>query len=272
MRRQRFQRGPGYILNTFMNPKALLYCSQWPDDIAALSLDRQFVELQAYCLLRGLDVAGAEQDVGPVSGLAMRPGLTRALRRAAAEGMGHLVLRDPGQLARGSWEAVSRLRKLLARREVVVHVASWGLCSDEEEFQRTLSRCEDLLRLDLPMRRDPDAAGYREILRQRPLWKRMFGLLRDERYAEILIQVLFDVKNSIRLTERENQAVHGGYEHLQMFRALGFRIKGEDTDNTRLVADVLARHWDAVKPRLGADLCRRVESAEGSAPATGALL
>jgi hypothetical protein len=192
-----------------------------------------------------------------------------AFRRAGVEGVGHLVLRDPGQLARNAWEALSRLRGFL-RGKVVVHVAAWGLCSRDAEFLRTLERCEELLRLDLPSRRDPDSPGQRETLRQRPLWNRVFSLLRDERYAELLIQVLFDVKGSIRLTERENQAVHGGYDHLQMFRALGFRIKGEDTDNTRLVADVLSRHWDAVKPRLGSDLRRKVESAEP--PAAGAFL
>jgi len=79
---------------------------------------------------------------------------------------------------------------------------------------------------------------------------------------EALIQALFDGKRGIRLTEPENQAVHGGYDHLQMFRAVGYRIKGEDTENTRLVADVLSRNWDAVKVKLDSELSRHAAKSE----------
>ncbi len=254
------------------NNKALLYCSVWPEDPGTRSLDSQLVELQTYCMNHGLEtVPEVEQDDEPSPPGSLRPGLLQALRRTDAEGIGHLVLWEPGQLGRGSWEALIWLRQMVRRGSGTVHVASWNLSSADDEFQRTLSRCEGFLRLDQRWQRHSDAQGFRETLRRRPVWKRMFMLLRDERYAEALIQALFEVKDAIRLSDQENQAVHGGYDHLQMFRAVGFRIKGEDTDNTRLVADVLSRHWDAVRPKLAADVCRRVESPEGP-PATGALL
>ncbi len=250
-----------------MKPKALLYCSVWPEDVGARSIDNQLVELQTYCLNHGLEVEGVEEDAEPSPAGALRPGLLSVLRRTDGEGIRHMVLWEPGQLGRSAWEALIWLRQLVRREKLTVHVAAWNFSSADAEFARTLAHAEAFLRLDQRWQRNAEQSGLRETLRRRPVWKRMFTLLCDERYAEALIQALFDVKGAIRLTEQENQAVHSGYDHLQMFRAVGFRIKGEDTDNTRLVADVLSRHWDAVKPKLGADLCREVESSE-----TGAFL
>ncbi len=255
-----------------MNSKSILYVALWPEDVRTQSLEHQFVELQTYCLLRNLEISGVEQDIEATPQGGIRPGLSRTILRMKREGITHLVVRDLGQMASNSSDAVFQLRKWLESGEVIIHIAEWTLSSEDEEFRRTLARFESLLRLDKPAVLIQDPQKLRDTLRRRPLWKRMFGLLRDERYAEFLIQALFEVKDCIRLNEKENEAVHGGYDHLQMFRALGFRIKGEDTDNARLVADVLAQHWDAVKPRLGDDLCRKVESSEGTAPATGTFL
>ena len=47
------------------NPKALLYCSVWPDEGQDLSLESQSVELQTYCLMNGLEVVDIISDVGP---------------------------------------------------------------------------------------------------------------------------------------------------------------------------------------------------------------
>ena len=47
------------------NPKALLYCSVWPDEGHELSLESQSVELQTYCLMNGLEVVDILSDVGP---------------------------------------------------------------------------------------------------------------------------------------------------------------------------------------------------------------
>ena len=92
-------------------------------------------------------------------------------------------------------------------------------------------------------------------------------MLQDERYAEVLIKALFQLKDTVKLSDKEYMAVHGGYDHLNMFRALGFRIKGEKTDNTKLVTDVLVRYWDKLKLHISADLHRIIEGSE-----TGAIL
>ena len=107
-----------------------------------------------------------------------------------------------------------------------------------------------------------DLAVRTEKLRLKPLWSKLFGMLQDERYAEVLIRALFQLKDTVKLTEKEYNAVHGGYDHLNMFRALGFRIKGEKTDNTRLVTDVLVRYWDKLKVHSHADLHRIIEGSE----------
>ena len=96
----------------------------------------------------------------------------------------------------------------------------------------------------------------------KPLWTKLFNMLQDERYAEVLIRALFQLKDTVKLTEKEYNAVHGGYDHLNMFRALGFRIKGEKTDNTRLVTDVLVRYWDKLKLHISSDLHRIIEGSE----------
>src|SRR3989338_92168 len=110
-----------------MNSKALLYCSVWPEDEGARSLDNQYAELQAYCLRCGLEAAGVEEDAGPSPAGSLRPGLSGALRRAEDEGLGHLVLWEPGQLGRSAWEALIWLRQLARRSNLTVHIAAWDL-------------------------------------------------------------------------------------------------------------------------------------------------
>jgi hypothetical protein len=240
-----------------LNQCALVYCSVWPGSPDPLPLERQRLELQAYCRARDLDVVRIEEDAGPAVPGVLRPGLFRAMRRVEGESPSHLVVADPLRLGRNSAEAMARIGQLL-RGGLVLHVASWGLSSLDAEFHRTLSRFLELVRMDAKNNAAP-AQEPRDAHRLRPLWRRIFTLLQDERYAESLIQVLFDARQAIRIDGEEQEALHGGYDHLQMFRALGFRIKGEDTGNTRLVADVLVRHWDAVKPRLGTEICREAE-------------
>ena len=211
--------------------------------------------IESACQLIGLPPT--VRDDGAVSGV-LRPGMFRAMKRVGGHGPSHMVVMDSGRLGRTAAEALARIGQLL-RSGLVLHIVSWGLSSQDPEFQRSLSRCEEIARMD---RRTPapEVPASRDAHRLRPLWRRVFTLLQDERYAESLIQVLFDARQAIRIDGEEQEALHGGYDHLQMFRALGFKIKGEDTGNTRLVADVLTRHWDAVKPRLGAEICREVDS------------
>ena|SRR5690606_2056853 len=248
------------------NPKALVYCSVWPDEGHELSLESQSVELQTYCLLNGLEVVEIVTDVGPHVKGKLRSGMERMLAKALREKIGHIVIRDVGRVGRDSREIVAFLRDTLDAERTEIHINAWKTSTGSPECVRFMSMIGDVMGFD-----HPDPAKARTVrsdrLRVKPLWSKLFGMLQDERYAESLIKALFQLKDAARLSEKEYTAVHGGYDHLNMFRALGYRIKGEKTDNTKLVTDVLVRYWDLVKPHLGADLHRIIEGWE-----TGAVL
>lgn len=243
------------------NQKALIYCSVWPDEGHRHSLESQSVELQTYCLMRGLEVADIITDVGPYIKGQLRTGLERLLSRAMHEGAGHVVILEAGRVGREPREIVAFLRDTFDAGRTEVHVASWNLSSASAEFPRALAMVGDILGLE---QQNPakEIAVRSEKLRLKPLWSKLFGMLQDERYAEVLIRALFQLKDTVKLTEKEYSAVHGGYDHLNMFRALGFRIKGEKTDNTRLVTDVMVRYWDKLKFHLSSDLHRIIEGSE----------
>jgi DNA invertase Pin-like site-specific DNA recombinase len=243
------------------NTKALLYCSVWPDEGQERTLQAQSVELQTYCLMQGLEVVDIVTDVGPGSKGRLRLGLERILSRTMQEGIGHIIVQDVGRLGRGSSEVLAFLRDTFDSSRTEIHVTAWKLTTASSEFSRMMALTGEIFALD---KADPvrDQAVRSEKLRLKPLWTRLFGMLQDERYAEVLIRALFQLKDTVRLSEKEYSAVHGGYDHLNMFRALGFRIKGEKTDNTKLVTDVLVRYWDKLKPHLSADLHRIIEGSE----------
>ena len=248
------------------SPKALLYCSVWPDESPDLSLEAQSVELQTYCLLHGLEVIDIVSDVGPHVPGRLRSGMERLLAKVMEEGVGHVVVHDIGRVGRESREVLTFLRDTFDPKRTEVHVCSWRTSTAAADCGRILSCAAEILALDNPdLLREHSARS--EKLRLKPLWSKLFGMLQDERYAELLIKALFQLKEAVRLSEKEYLAVHGGYDHLNMFRALGFRIKGEKTDNTKLVADVLVRYWHKLKPHLGADLHKIIEGSE-----TGAVL
>jgi hypothetical protein len=248
------------------NPKTLLYCSIWPDDGHELSLEAQSVELQTYCLMNGLEVVDILSDVGPYVKGKLRTGMERLLSKAMQEGIGHIVIHDVSRVGRSSREAMAFLRDTFDSNRTEVHIAAWKTSTASAECARIMAMTGEIIGLDHP---DPvkETVVRSEKLRLKPLWSKLFGMLQDERYAEVLIKALFQLKDTVKLTEKEYMAVHGGYDHLNMFRALGFRIKGEKTDNTKLVTDVLVRYWDKLKLHISADLHRIIEGSE-----TGAVL
>jgi len=243
------------------NTKALIYCSVWPDEGQERTLASQSIDLQTYCVMQGLEVVDIVTDVGPGAKGGMRSGLERILNRTMQEGIGHIVVQDVNRIGRGAREVLAFLRDTFDSSRTEIHVTAWKLTSASAEFARMTSIAGEILALD---HADParELAARSEKLRLKPLWTKLFGMLQDERYAEVLIRALFQLKDSVRLSEREYNAVHGGYDHLNMFRALGFRIKGEKTDNTKLVTDVLVRYWDKLKLHLSADLHRIIEGSE----------
>jgi hypothetical protein len=237
--------------------KAFLYCSSWPEEMPQASLDAQSVELQAYCLIHGLEVSGLGQDIRPARAGHLREGLESLCLRAKAEGVNHLVIQDPTRLSMNPQEAMGLLLGEGWNHELTIHIASWQTDTGHPETRKWLQRFRDL---QPAAQLAPEPAATRMVpLRQRPLWNRVYGMLQDERYAEHLLRALFELKNQVRLSATESEAVHSGYDHLHMFQALGYRIKGERTENTRLVADVLARHWDKAKSLLADELQRSIE-------------
>jgi hypothetical protein len=249
------------------SPKALLYCSVWPGESPEISLESQSVELQTYCLLHGLEVVDIISDVGPHVKGRVRTGLERLLQKAMQEGVGHVVIRDVGRVGKDAREVMTFLRDTFDARKTEVHVSAWKLSTGSVEAGRFLSMASDIFAIESPVDAVREQAVRAERLRLKPLWGKLFGMLQDERYAEVLIKALFQLRDNVKLSEKEYAAVHGGYDHLNMFRALGFRIKGEKTDNTKLVTDVLVRYWDKLKIHIGADLHRIIEGSE-----TGAVL
>lgn len=278
-----------------MNLKALLYCSIWPDEKTALSLENQSVELQTYCLMHGIEVEDVIFDVGAEVSGRLRNGMERLLTRVMEEGIGHIIIHDIGRIGRERNEILAFLRDTFDAKRTVIHITSWKISSASEDFLKLLSMAVELANFDsndlfkisdekladlstlsssslssspllsLTQADKAEVASHTEKLRLKPLWSKIFGMLQDERYAEVLIKALFQFREFVQLSESEYQAVHGGYDHLNMFRALGFRIKGERTDNTRRVADVLVRYWDKVKTQLGPDMQKIIEGSETSA-------
>jgi hypothetical protein len=248
------------------NSKALLYCSVWPDEGSAHSLESQSVELQTYCLMNGLEVVDILSDVGPHAKGKLRAGMERLLAKAMQEGVGHIVIHDVSRVGKDSREVMTFLRDTFDNNRTEIHISAWKTSTASAECARIMSMAGEILSLDHP---DPvkELTVRSEKLRIKPLWTKLFGMLQDERYAELLIKALFQLKDTVKLSEKEYSAVHGGYDHLNMFRALGFRIKGEKTDNTKLVTDVLVRYWDKLKLHISADLHRIIEGSE-----TGAVL
>jgi DNA invertase Pin-like site-specific DNA recombinase len=93
------------------SPKALLYCSIWPDESPENSLESQSVELQTYCLLHGLEVVDIISDVGPHFKGRQRTGLERLLQKAGQEGIGHVVIHDVGRVGKDAREVMTFLRE-----------------------------------------------------------------------------------------------------------------------------------------------------------------
>jgi Resolvase, N terminal domain len=248
------------------NQKALIYCAIWPDEGQEFSLESQSVELQTYCLLNGLEVIDILSDIGPHGKGKLRAGMERLLSKSIQEGVGHIVILDVGRVGRDSREAMTFLRDTFDAERTEIHITAWKTSTASAEYARIMAMAGEIIGLDQP-RPAKETAVRSERMRIKPLWVKMFSMLQDERYAELLIKAMFQLKDTVKLSEKEYLAVHGGYDHLNMFRALGFRIKGEKTDNTKLVADVLVRYWDKVKLHLSADLHRIIEGSE-----TGAML
>lgn len=244
--------------------KAFLYCSSWPEEAPQASLDAQSVELQAYCLMSHLEVVGLGQDIRPARPGQIREGLESLCLRAKAEGIKHLVIQDPSRLSLDPNTAIRLLSGEGLSTDLVIHIAAWQTHTSATETKKWLQRFRELQAFSPSAEAVESSVGLGIPLRQRPLWHRVYGMLQDERYAEHLLRALFELKALVRLTAIESEAVHSGYDHLHMFQALGYRIKGERTENTRLVADVLTRHWDKAKTLLAEELQRTIEGSGAS--------
>jgi len=257
--------------------KAFLYCSLCPEEMPQLSFYAQSVDLQAYCLLNNLEVAGVSSDVRAGKSFGFREGFESLLLRAKIEGVQHSVIQEPTRLSRDPEEAFKALVGESLPSGLTLHIASWQTHTQSTEAKRWLLRMKEWMTQSQRLMQPHALAGSSTnsavgnlanavaILRTKPLWTRLFNLLQDERYAEHLLRALFDVRSGAVLTTAETEAVHSGYDHLHMFQALGYRIKGERTENTRLVADVIVRHWDKLKPLLNDELLRSIEGSETSA-------
>lgn len=246
------------------NLKALLYCSVWPDEGRELSLQSQSIEMQTYCLLNGLEVVDIISDVAPYEKGKLRTGMERLMSRVMYEGIGHIVIQDVSRVGRDSREVLSFLRDTFHSDRTEIHISAWKTSTSSTEYLRTMAMVSDILGVD-SIKAGKANSVRTDRLRIKPLWSKLFGMLQDERYAELLIKALFQLKDTVQLSEQEYAAVHGGYDHLNMFRALGFRIKGEKTDNTKMVTDVLVRYWDKLKLHLSTDVHRIIEGSETGA-------
>lgn len=247
-----------------LNSKAIIYTSLWSSEEAAASLEKQSVELETYCIIHGLEVVEIITDVGSQMGRGLRPGLERLVSIARQQAIGHVIIYDVGRVGRDATQIMSFLRDSFAFNPTVIHVAAWKMTTDSPDFIRLLELTKEILQVHAPAVLE-ETVDRLELRRLKPLWLKLFGLLQDERYAEVLLKALFQLKDQVQLSEQESLAVHGGYDHLNMFRALGFRIKGEKTDNTKLVTDVMVRYWDKLKQGLGSELHKIIASSESNA-------
>lgn len=87
-------------------------------------------------------------------------------------------------------------------------------------------------------------------LRQTKLWKVIFSSLQNDKRACFLIDSLSFVHKSLHLDDIQSKAVHDAYDHRIMFEATGMSIKGEETQNTKIVADVIVKYWLDVSSAL----------------------
>ncbi len=239
----------------------MLYASHNQGDPQELGFEEQFLEMNTYCLRLGFQVEEMVSDFEVLQPGRIRAGFEKLLMKAEAEGVGHVVVYDVSRITGDAHMAMAFLQHAESRTSVKVHILSWGVTTGSPEISTALKVAEDLLEMQNASRQAlPSSlrmrmlAAERERFRLKPLWRQLFSLLQDERYAGSLITALTELKDSLDFNPKELQAVHGAYDHLLLFQALGFRIKGERTDNTRLVADALSRNWPKVKTRLRGEL------------------
>lgn len=247
-----------------LNSKAIVYTSRWSSEENAASLEKQSVELQTYCIMNGLELVDIISDFGPQIPGRMRPNLERLVTVVRQQGIGHVIIHDVGRVGRNANEIMTFLRDTFAYNPTVIHVNVWKMTTASPEFSKLLELTSEILQVETFVDTAQSEQDL-EIKRLKPLWIKIFAMLQDERYAEVLLKALFQLKDATELNKKESLAVHGGYDHLNMFSALGFRIKGEQTDNTKLVTDVMVRVWDQLKQQLGSDLHKLIESSETNA-------
>lgn len=228
--------------------RAVIYTSIWPGEERA-HLDEQSVDAQTYCLLQGLDVVEILTDVGSYEEGRIRPGFERLLEKVIANEISHIVMTGVDRACRSTKEALSLLTEAFHPENVEIHILDWDISTGSSEGRKLVRALRKVWELEVSEVRthDPEQS---EKVRMKPLWRRVYSFLQDERYAESLISALFLVRDTVHLDDFESPAVHGGYDHLHMFKALGYRIKAEKTENTKLVADVITRHWDKIKRHL----------------------
>jgi DNA invertase Pin-like site-specific DNA recombinase len=140
----RTEKSPEITLMKTVN-KAFLYCSLWPDENPQASLDAQSVELQAYCLINGLEVVGLGQDIRSGKPGAFREGFESLLIRAKVEGIQHIVLLDPTRLLRDPEAAFKALMGETLPSGLTLHIAAWQTHTQSVEAKRWLMRMKEWL-------------------------------------------------------------------------------------------------------------------------------
>ncbi len=84
--------------------------------------------------------------------------------------------------------------------------------------------------------------------RDSSLWKAIHVALLNENYANDLLEALWEIRYEIgnTLTPVQLRAVHDAYDHMIIFKALGFNIKGHSGDNVNMITDIMTKYFDSL--------------------------
>lgn len=85
-------------------------------------------------------------------------------------------------------------------------------------------------------------------------WKNIFKLLKNEKYACKLIDVVIFMNNKIKLSKDECQHVHDTYDQRILYQALGYAIKGSDTETVKIFADIIYKYWNILDVYLNIEV------------------
>ena len=227
------------------NNRAVIYCSVWPDDVAFISIEEQLQNLTKYCELNKLKVEDVIIDSGEYEEDQIREGLRHVVEMVGSGMVDHIVFQNISRICRDSDQAFSFLSKDFDHDMVELHVVDWNVRSSDQTFKSCMKMLYDVYNLDAQVM-VRNVNFDRDRLRMTRRWHSIHKMTIDCKYTSRLLNAIIDAKDYITLSDDELSAVHGGYDAMQLYNALGYQIKGESTNNTKLVTDVLARNWDKI--------------------------